>query len=69
MNEIQLRVSGMSCSACEERIQKALARVEGILRSSADHRAGQVRVVLDPARASEQSVRVCIERAGYGVLP
>jgi copper chaperone CopZ len=69
MNEIQLHVSGMSCTACEARIQKALARVEGILRSSADHRAGQVRVVFDPARTSERTVRACIERAGYGVLP
>ncbi len=69
MEEVQLRVSGMSCTACEQRIEKALGRVEGVLRSSADHEAGQVRVVFDPARTSEQSVRACIKRASYGVLP
>ncbi len=69
MEEVQLRVSGMSCTGCEQRIEKALGRVEGVLRSAADHRAGQVRVVFAPARTSEQSVRACIERAGYGVLP
>ena len=69
MEEIRLRVTGMSCTGCEQRIEKALARVEGILRSSADRQAGQVRVVFDPARASEESVRACMERAGYGVSP
>lgn len=67
MEELQLRVSGMSCTGCEQRIEKALGRVEGVVRSSADHQAGQVRVVFDPARTSEQSVRACIEQAGYGV--
>ena len=69
MEEVQLRVGGMSCTACEQRIERALGRVEGVVRSSADHQAGQVRVVFDPARTSEQTVRGCIERAGYGVLP
>ncbi len=69
MEQVQLRVSGMSCNACEQRIEKTLLRLDGVVRSAADHRVGYVRVVFDPARASEQSVRSCIERAGYEVLP
>ena len=67
MQQIEFRVSGMSCRACEQRIEKALTRVEGVARSSADQRAGHVRVVFDTARTSEQAVRSCIERAGYEV--
>ena len=67
MEQVQLSVSGMSCTACEQRIQKALSRVDGVVRSSADHRVGRVRVVFDPARTTEQSVRACIAQAGYGV--
>lgn len=69
MEQVELRVSGMSCRACEQRIEKALARVEGVLRSAADHQAGQVRVVFDWARTSQEAVRSCIEQAGYGVSP
>lgn len=69
VEQIELRVSGMSCHGCEQQIEKALARVDGVLRSAADHRAGRVRVVFDPARTAEDAVRSCIERAGYGVLP
>ena len=67
MQQIEFRVSGMSCRACEERIEKALARVEGVVRSAADHRAGQVWVVFDPTRTFEQAVRSRIEQAGYEV--
>jgi len=69
MKEVKLQVIGMSCSGCEQRIQKMLARVEGVLRSAADHRAAAVRVMFDPNRTSEQAVRSCIEQAGYEVSP
>lgn len=69
MEEVGLRVNGMSCGACEQRIQRALAQVEGVVRSAADHRAAQVKVVFDPARTSAQAVQARIEQAGYDVQP
>ena len=67
MRQLEVRVTGMSCSACERRIERALARVVGVVRTYADHQAGHVRVVFDPAQTSEQAARSCIEQAGYGV--
>ena len=67
MQQIEFRLTGMSCRGCEQRLEKALARVEGVVRSAADHRAGQVRVVFDRTRTSEQAVRSRIEQAGYKV--
>lgn len=69
MKHVELQVSGMSCRACEQRIEKALARIDGVAQSAADHRAAQVRVMFDPARTSESDVRSCVERAGYTVAP
>ena len=69
MKEITFQVKGMSCSGCEQRIQKVLARVDGVVRSAADHQAEEVRVVFDPNRTSEQTVRAMIEQAGYEVSP
>ncbi len=66
---VELHVSGMSCRAGEQRIERALARAEGVLRNAADHQAGQVPVVFDRARTSQEAVRSCIEQAGYGVSP
>ena len=69
MEQVDLDVSGMSCGACEQRIEKALTRIDGVVQSAADHRAARVRVMFDPARTSEGAVRSCIERAGYSVAP
>jgi len=69
VEQLELRVSGMSCGACERRIETALGRLDGVLRSSADHRVNQVRVAFDPRRVSEPSLRSCIEQAGYEVGP
>ncbi len=68
MEQLDLRVTGMTCNACEQRIEKALARVEGVVQGAADHRAARVRVMFDPAQTSEGAVRSCIERAGYTVV-
>ena len=67
MEQLELRVTGMSCTVCEQRIQRALARLGGVARSAADHRAAHVRVVFDPTRTSPQAVRARIEEAGYEV--
>jgi copper chaperone CopZ len=69
MEQVDLRVTGMTCNACEQRIQKALARIDGVVESLADHRAERVRVMFDPDRTSQGAVRSCIERAGYTVAP
>jgi DNA-binding transcriptional MerR regulator len=69
VKQVELRVSGMTCRACEQRIEKALTRIDGVVQTAADHGAAQVRVLFDPARTSESALRSCIERAGYSVTP
>ena len=69
MEQIELNVSGMTCGACEQRIEKALTRTDGVVQSAAEHSAARVRVMFDPARTTKSAVRSCIERAGYAVAP
>ena len=66
--QLVLQVSGMSCSGCEQRIGNALRRLDGVSRSSADHRSGQVRVAHDPAQVSAEKLRARIEDMGYAVV-
>ena len=67
MDQLELRVNGMTCKACERRIERALAQVDGVVRSAADHRAAMVKVVYDPARTSAETVQARIKQAGYEV--
>ena len=68
MEQLELHVNGMTCGACEQRIQRALAQIDGVMRSAADHRAARVKVVFDPARTSAESVQARIKQAGYEVV-
>ncbi len=68
MEQVELRVNGMTCTGCEQRIERALAQVDGVVRSHADHRTAQVRVVFDPARTSAEAVHARIGQAGYEVV-
>src|SRR2546428_12253227 len=67
MEQLKLRVNGMTCGACEQRIERVLAQLDGVVRSAADHRAARVKVVFDPARTSAQTVQARIKQAGYEV--
>lgn len=67
MEQLEIRVNGMTCGACEQRIQRALGQIDGVVRSAADHRAARVKVVFDPARTSAEAVQDRITQAGYEV--
>lgn len=67
MDQIELHVTGMTCTACEQRIQRVLAQVDGVVRAAADHRGARVKVVFDPARTSLGAVQGRIVQAGYEI--
>lgn len=67
MEQLQLKVSGMDCTGCEQRIERALGNLEGVVRSQASHQAGEVRVVFDEHKTRLDEIRACIARAGYEV--
>ena len=66
MDELVLSVAGMDCRACEERIERSVGKLAGVRRVSADHAAGEVRVVVDGS-GSRAAVRAGIAAAGFEV--
>ena len=52
LQELQLKISGMSCGHCEQTVSKALLSLDGVERAVADHRNGTVTVRFDNARVS-----------------
>lgn len=65
MEQIVLRVEGMSCGACEERLGKALSKREGVVSAKADHQQAHVRVVYDPATVTTDALRGWILGLGF----
>lgn len=65
--EKSVDVRGMDCPACENRLRTALTRLEGVIRTDADHRTGRVNVRFDEGRVSEEDLEERILAAGYEV--
>jgi copper chaperone CopZ len=64
---LTLQVEGMTCTGCEQRLGKALRRVDGVGEATADYRTGKVRVRFDPAVTDRAALAAQIDTAGYSV--
>lgn len=65
--QVLLQVGGMTCTGCEGRVANVLGRLDGVRNTSADHQAGEVRVLFDPEQTSVEAIGDVITRAGYQV--
>lgn len=69
MEKTVIEVTGMDCRHCEERIEKTLAQLDGVVHARASHESRSVEILLDPSRTSVAAARQRIEQAGFGVAP
>lgn len=65
---VSLQVTGMSCSGCEQRVGRALGRMDGVSEAKADHRTGVVDVRFDPAVADTARLAERVQEVGYEVV-
>src|ERR1700730_7612472 len=55
----------MTCASCVRRVEKALARVEGVSEANVNLATERARVRFDPTVASLDQLRSAVEKAGY----
>src|SRR5687767_15754715 len=63
---IALNVSGMTCAACQGRVQRALERTPGVLDASVNLLTGDASVTYDPAQVSPDAMAEAARATGYG---
>ena len=66
MERETIPVSGMSCNGCEQNVENALRKLDGVARVETDHEADTVEVVADDD-VGDAEVHGVIERAGYDI--
>lgn len=60
-----IRIEGMHSHQCEQAIQAALGRYEGVHEVEVDFLSGQCSVLYDPTKAKITDFSAAIEAAGY----
>ena len=64
---IDLPITGMSCAACANRIEKELAAAPGVRRAGVNFASSRATVEYDPARTGVRELMETVKSTGYGV--
>ena len=67
MEQVQLKVEGMTCGGCVKSIQNALSGRDGVANAAADLDAKLVTIEFDPALIQRDGLVEAIEDAGFDV--
>lgn len=65
--EVQLPITGMTCASCVRRVEKALAKVDGVAAASVNLATERASVAYDPEQVTLDALTRAVEKAGYGV--
>lgn len=67
MNVITLKINGMMCGGCENRVKNALNEIEGIENVNADHKTGIVTITSNK-EITKDAIKEVIEDIGFEVI-
>ncbi|MEI4527946.1 heavy metal translocating P-type ATPase [Priestia megaterium] len=66
--ESTLQITGMTCAACSNRIEKGLKKIEGVKEATVNLALERSTVIFDPSKTSPQAFEEKIAKLGYGVV-
>lgn len=67
VKKVTIPVTGMSCAACANRVEKGLGKVEGVTGANVNFALENATVEFDPAQVDMAGLIQKIEDLGYGV--
>ncbi|MBQ6779522.1 MAG: cation-translocating P-type ATPase, partial [Acidaminococcaceae bacterium] len=66
MKKEKFIVTGMTCSACSSRVEKAVSKLEGIGKASVNLLTNSMQVEYDETKLNEEKIVQAVVDAGYG---
>ncbi|MED1301402.1 copper-translocating P-type ATPase [[Bacillus thuringiensis] serovar konkukian] len=66
--EANLQISGMTCAACANRIEKGLKKVEGVHDANVNFALEKTKIMYNPQKTNPQQFKEKVESLGYGIV-
>ncbi|WP_436863803.1 heavy metal translocating P-type ATPase [Bacillus fungorum] len=66
--EANLQISGMTCAACANRIEKGLKKVEGVHDANVNFALEKTKIMYDPQKTNPQQFKEKVESLGYRIV-
>ena len=67
MKEIVIKICGIDCAACVDRLNRTLGETEGVLEAAVNYAAGSAYLRYDEEKLGIPDIARCIRKAGYEV--
>ncbi|MBW6410187.1 heavy metal translocating P-type ATPase [Clostridium weizhouense] len=67
MNKKTFKIEGMSCSACANRVERVVKKLEGIDNANVNFATETLNVEFDENKLNNQNIEDAVIKAGYGV--
>ncbi len=67
MNNKSFKIEGMTCSACANRVERAINKLEGIERANVNFATETLTVDFNNEKLNSQKIEEAVVKAGYGV--
>jgi copper chaperone CopZ len=67
INKVEISITGMSCTGCEETITKSALALEGVKEATASFTEGKAWITFDEADVTAEQISAAIEKTGYRV--
>jgi mercuric ion transport protein len=68
IQQVELKISGMTCQSCSDHINHALDGVAGVLEHNTSYEKGTSLVKFDASKATQQAVVNAVNATGYTVI-
>jgi copper chaperone CopZ len=65
--KMELTVTGMTCTGCENTIKNGLKQVDGVFEVEASHKNNKVTIKVEKDKVSREEIAQQIETIGYNV--
>ncbi|ANU08882.1 copper-translocating P-type ATPase [Planococcus antarcticus DSM 14505] len=65
--QTELAITGMTCAACANRVEKGLQKLPGVSEASVNFATEKASVIFDDQQASMTDVQKKVEQLGYGI--
>ena len=66
-SKIEVTISGMTCTGCEQTIRTNVTKLEGVSDVKADFKSGKAVVDFNPGLTDTSQIRNAITKSGYKV--
>lgn len=67
MNKKAFRIEGMTCSACSNRVERFVSKLEGVDNANVNFATETLSVEFDEKKLTNENIEAAVVKAGYGV--